>query len=419
MVNATLREDLPWHGVLSYADVWSWSSVTSAIIACGSFSGYLAYPVMKSKYFLFMQNLIISIGMSGMLVVVFFELIEPSYHNYNKGPPGEPLCSFEEGTEFDETPFMIIAIMAYGAFALFFNVDKVMTLILSYNESDEEDDSKNLTDLGNVDRADLDHISPNGKGHDNPAFKTTETDFTGDEKPTPMPIPSPNRSRADTGASQVVRRNRTNTGALMGSPSAAVTAQRSRSNTDLTSVKQIQQKEHLKANNPDQVEETGIHATAWVSIAGAVVENTIYGIAVGAGYHRNIGCGVAIGIALLFESIPHKITDFMLLVGVGMTKKQAVLANFLSSACIFIGLSISVPLFEGAYDNNWVFGLSLGMFVYAGMGVLLPELDAAIGNSVELGYNKWVCLVIQNLGILAAFFVIFPVSYYGPCWTGI
>ena len=97
----------------------------------------------------------------------------------------------------------------------------------------------------------------------------------------------------------------------------------------------------------------------------------------------------------------------MLLVGVGMTKKvsvllrrsvfnflvkQAVLANFLSSACIFIGLSISVPLFEGAYDNNWVFGLSLGMFVYAGMGVLLPELDAAIGNSVELGYNKWVCL---------------------------
>lgn len=49
-------------------------------------------------------------------------------------------------------------------------------------------------------------------------------------------------------------------------------------------------------------------------------------------------------------------------------------------------------MFEGQYDNNWVFGLSLGMFVYAGMGVLLPELDTAIGNSVEHGYNKWVCL---------------------------
>ena len=29
--------------------------------------------------------------------------------------------------------------MAYGAFALFFNVDKIMTLILSYNEPTESE----------------------------------------------------------------------------------------------------------------------------------------------------------------------------------------------------------------------------------------------------------------------------------------
>ena len=159
MVNGTLREELPWHGVLAYDDVWSYSSVTAAIITCGSFSGYLAYPVMKSKYFIFMQNLIIAIGMSGMLAVVFFELIEPSYHNYNKGPPEEPLCSFDPGTEFETTPFMIIAIMAYGAFALFFNVDKIMTLILSYNEPAEDESGKNLTDLAyhEPNRTDLDY----------------------------------------------------------------------------------------------------------------------------------------------------------------------------------------------------------------------------------------------------------------------
>ena len=159
MVNGTLREELPWHGVLAYDDVWSYSSVTAAIITCGSFSGYLAYPVMKSKYFIFMQNLIIAIGMSGMLAVVFFELIEPSYHNYNKGPPEEPLCSFDPETEFETTPFMIIAIMAYGAFALFFNVDKIMTLILSYNEPAEDESGKNLTDLAyrEPNRTDLDY----------------------------------------------------------------------------------------------------------------------------------------------------------------------------------------------------------------------------------------------------------------------
>ena len=41
--------------------------------------------------------------------------------------------------EPDEEPFLLIAIMAYGAFALFFNVDKIMTLILSYNEPAEDE----------------------------------------------------------------------------------------------------------------------------------------------------------------------------------------------------------------------------------------------------------------------------------------
>ena len=51
-----------------------------------------------------------------------------------------------------------------------------------------------------------------------------------------------------------------------------------------------------------------------------------------------------------------------------------------------------MPSFEGSFDNNWVFALSLGIFVYSGMGVLLPELDGAIGKSVAQGYNKWICL---------------------------
>ena len=65
----------------------------------------------------------------------------------------------------------------------------------------------------------------------------------------------------------------------------------------------------------------GIDKTAYVSIFGALVENIIYGIAIGAGYHRSVGCGVAIGISLLAECIPHKITDFKLLTGVGLSKK--------------------------------------------------------------------------------------------------
>ena len=118
---------------------------------------------------------------------------------------------------------------------------------------------------------------------------------------------------------KVVRRNRTNTGALMGSSQASGATSRSRANTDLASVNRIQTQEEEKTQG--RSENKGIDKTAWISVCGAIVENLIYGIAIGAGYHRSVGTGVAIGVALLAESVPHKMTDFMLLVDVGMTRK--------------------------------------------------------------------------------------------------
>ena len=92
----------------------------------------------------------------------------------------------------------------------------------------------------------------------------------------------------------------------------------------------------------------GIDKTAYVSLFGALVENIIYGIAIGAGYHRSVGCGVAIGISLLAECIPHKITDFKLLTGVGLSKKVKNLRNNYSRCTLVVGFSVkyhSCPFF--------------------------------------------------------------------------
>ena len=72
--STTLLDGEAWHGVLSMDEVWSWSSGTAAVVLAGSASGYLAHPKMKSKTFIFLQNLIIATGMSAMLAVVFFEV---------------------------------------------------------------------------------------------------------------------------------------------------------------------------------------------------------------------------------------------------------------------------------------------------------------------------------------------------------
>ena len=42
------------------------------------------------------------------------------------------------------------------------------------------------------------------------------------------------------------------------------------------------------------------------------------------------------------------------------------------------------------YDNNWIFGIVFGIFVYAGMGILLPELDKSIENSAQQGTSFYI-----------------------------
>ena len=113
-----------WAGVLSEDDVWIYSYVTASIVLLASLSGFIFGPCLASKSYVFATNIIISLGMSSMVAAVFFQLMEPSYHNFVAGPPPPPDCS----DPWDEDGFLIIAIMGYSAFGLFFNVGTVVNI---------------------------------------------------------------------------------------------------------------------------------------------------------------------------------------------------------------------------------------------------------------------------------------------------
>ena len=94
------------------------------------------------------------------------------------------------------------------------------------------------------------------------------------------------------------------------------------------------------------------------------------------------------------------------------------------------------------YDNNWIFGIVFGIFVYAGMGILLPELDKSIENSAQQGtsfiktfllwtfqsffmifivnskkgFSRIISLLIQNVGIAAGFVIMIYLRTSGECW---
>lgn len=91
----------------------------------------------------------------------------------------------------------------------------------------------------------------------------------------------------------------------------------------------------------------GPNYVAIVSIIGSIIESFVYGIAIGAGYQRNVGFGIAMGFALLTEAIPHKITDYLLLLNTGMSRQKAALANFGTALFMYAGVGISGGLFYG------------------------------------------------------------------------
>lgn len=210
---------------------------------------------------------------------------------------------------------------------------------------------------------------------------------------------------------------------------------RERSISDLSTVKAALEKEEKKpvesglatvgvtATDVDGNDDTEdvevkkeIESTAYVAILGSVLESIVYGLAIGSSWHRNIGFGLSVGIALISEAIPHKISDFLQLMSYGFSKRMAAMINFGTSCCMFVGIAISVSCFEGTYDNNWMFGIVFGIFVYAGMGILLPELDKSIENSAQQGFSRIICLLIQNAGIAAGFCIMLYLRVTGECW---
>ena len=102
-----------------------------------------------------------------------------TYHNYDEGGPGKPDCDTVTKNEEEEETFMIPAVFGFGAFTLVFDVDKIMSLILSRN-SDEPEEEKGGDEKENYE----------------------ETDFGDEKKLEAPPTPLVYRSRAGTGLSR-------------------------------------------------------------------------------------------------------------------------------------------------------------------------------------------------------------------------
>jgi zinc and cadmium transporter len=108
---------------------------------------------------------------------------------------------------------------------------------------------------------------------------------------------------------------------------------------------------------------------------GDSVHNFIDGLAIGASFLVSIPVGIATSIAVILHEIPHEIGDFAALIHGGLTRKKAVIYNFVSGLTAILGTLFALILSRHIGGiNNFLLPFAAANLIYIAGTNLIPEL---------------------------------------------
>lgn len=107
-----------------------------------------------------------------------------------------------------------------------------------------------------------------------------------------------------------------------------------------------------------------LSAVVWMVIMGDGLHNFTDGMAIGAAFSMNIAGGLSTAVAVFCHELPHELGDFAVLLKAGMSAKQAVYYNVLSSILSFFGMCIGIMIGDTPEASSWIFAAAAGMFIY-------------------------------------------------------
>lgn len=118
-----------------------------------------------------------------------------------------------------------------------------------------------------------------------------------------------------------------------------------------------------------------VHHFAIMNLVGDFVHNIIDGLIIGASYMVSIPVGIATTLAVLLHEIPQEIWDFGVLIHGGMSKKRALLLNFLTGLSAIVGVVIALLINNYTHNiTSFLIPFAAGSFIYIAGADLIPEL---------------------------------------------
>ena len=97
--------------------------------------------------------------------------------------------------------------------------------------------------------------------------------------------------------------------------------------------------------------------------------------------------------------------DYAVLIQSGFAQCRALLWNFLSATTAFIGFFLSAVLSNDANIRQWIFAVTIGMFLYIALVDLLPTLLAD-------GQVEFKRFLVVNIGFLLGIAIMFFLALF-------
>lgn len=126
--------------------------------------------------------------------------------------------------------------------------------------------------------------------------------------------------------------------------------------------------------------------TAKVLLIGDAVHNLIDGFMLGVTFRASTDLGMVAAVAVFAHEIPQEIGDFAVLLGTGMSRRRALVLNYLSASTVIPGALLAF-LWSGSLDSmiGLLLPIAAGGFLYIALADLVPTLHHQRGAWAAIG----------------------------------
>ena len=129
-------------------------------------------------------------------------------------------------------------------------------------------------------------------------------------------------------------------------------------------VKEIKQHDHHSHEHN--------HSNIAISLIGDFIHNLTDGMAIGAGFNKNIRLGVSLSLSIFFHEIPHEIGDFSYLLKQNMNITNAIISQMITALGSFFGVYLSFTIGEKYSDK--IISFASGAFLYLAINTIMGDL---------------------------------------------